>query len=106
MNSKNKLTLYIRWVGMNGIGEMLGLGLTFVIGAIVISGLGDQQNIATILITFLVAVACGSIEATIVGLATMVGDESMVPHDSANCLVVCNPDWSAGCICTGYLPPL
>ena len=69
MNSKNKRTLYLRWVGVNGIGEMLGLGLTFAVGAIVITSLGDQENVITILITFLVAVASGAIEATIVGLA-------------------------------------
>ncbi|OGN96991.1 MAG: hypothetical protein A2Z71_07435 [Chloroflexi bacterium RBG_13_50_21] len=69
MNSKNKRTLYLRWVGANGIGEMLGLGLTLAIGAIVITSLSDQQNSTTILVTFLVAVASGAIEATIVGLA-------------------------------------
>jgi hypothetical protein len=69
MNSKNKRTLYLRWVGANGIGEMLGLGLTLAIGAIVITSLSDQQNSASILVTFLVATACGAIEATIVGLA-------------------------------------
>jgi hypothetical protein len=69
MSSKDKRTLWLRWVGANGIGEMFGLGLTFAVGATVISSLGDQQNVTSILIAFLVAVAIGVIEATIVGLA-------------------------------------
>ncbi len=69
MNSKDKRKLWLRWVGANGIGEMFGLGLTFAVGATVISSLGDQQNVVSILIAFLVAVASGVLEATIVGLA-------------------------------------
>jgi hypothetical protein len=48
---------------------MFGLGLTLAIGAVVITNLGDQQSVAAILISFLVAVASGVIEATLVGLA-------------------------------------
>jgi hypothetical protein len=67
--SNNKRTLWLRWVGANGIGEMFGLGLTFAVGVTIISRLGDQQNVLSILIAFLVAVASGVIEATVVGLA-------------------------------------
>lgn len=69
MNYSNKRMLWKRWVIANGFGEMFGLGLTFAVGALVISSLGDQQSVATILITFLIAVASGAIEATFVGLA-------------------------------------
>ena len=69
MNSTDKRTLYLRWVVANGVGEMFGLGLTFAIGAMVISSLGDQQNVTVILFSFLVAVVSGAIEATIVGLS-------------------------------------
>jgi len=69
MNSNDKRTLWLRWVAANGLGEMFGLGLTFAGGVAVISSLGDQQNVTAILEAFLVAVASGAIEATIIGLA-------------------------------------
>jgi hypothetical protein len=69
MNIRNTRMLWLRWVAANALGEMFGLGLTFAIGAVVISSLGDQQSILVILLTFLVAVASGAIEATLVGLA-------------------------------------
>jgi len=69
MNSIDKRRLWLRWVAANGLGEMFGLGLTFVVGAIVISNLSDQGSVAVILISFMVAVASGAIEATFVGLA-------------------------------------
>jgi hypothetical protein len=69
MNLQDRHTLWLRWVGVNAFGEMFGLGLTFAVGAAVISSLGDQQNVTSILVAFVVAVASGAIEATIVGLA-------------------------------------
>ena len=68
MNSKNGRVLWLRWLAANGLGEMVGLGLTFVVGALVIPRLGDQQSMLAILASFLVAVASGAIEATLVGL--------------------------------------
>jgi magnesium-transporting ATPase (P-type) len=68
MNSIDKRKLWLRWVAANGLGEMFGLGLTFVVGAEVISRLGNQQSSGVILISFSVAVASGVIEATLVGL--------------------------------------
>lgn len=61
--------LWFRWVVANGLGEMVGLGLTFAVGAMVISRLGDLQSVMVILITFFVAVTSGIIEATVVGFA-------------------------------------
>jgi hypothetical protein len=69
MNIKDTRKLWLRWVAANALGEMFGLGLTFAVGAVVISGLGNQQSAVVILLTFLVAVASGAIEATLVGLA-------------------------------------
>lgn len=69
MISNSKRTLWLRWVGANGMGEMLGLGLTFIVGATAISSLGNSQTVTSILIAFLVVVVSGVIEATIVGLA-------------------------------------
>jgi hypothetical protein len=65
----NKNALWFRWVIANALGELFGLGLTFAVGVLVISGFGDQTGIWIILLSFLVAVASGAIEATIVGLA-------------------------------------
>src|SRR4030042_5024074 len=69
MNSKDRRRLWLRWVAVNAIGEMLGLGLTFAVGASVITRLESQQSVTVVLISFLVAVASGAIEATLVGLA-------------------------------------
>jgi hypothetical protein len=69
MNTKSLTTLWLRWVAANGLGEMFGLGLTFAVGVKVISSLGDQQSVRVILMTFLIAVVSGIIEATLVGLA-------------------------------------
>jgi hypothetical protein len=69
MNSMDRRTLWYRWVGANAFGEMLGLGLTFAVGASLISRLDDQGNWVTIMASFLIAVASGAIEATLVGLA-------------------------------------
>src|SRR4030065_2872493 len=69
MNASTRRTLWLRWVAANALGEMFGLGLTLLLGAVVISSLGDQQSVTVIFLTFLVAVASGAIEATLVGLA-------------------------------------
>jgi len=69
LNSKDLRILWWRWVAANALGEMFGLGLTFAVGVGVISSLGDQGNLAAILISFIMAVASGAIEATFVGLA-------------------------------------
>lgn len=67
MNRFDKRTLWLRWVVANGLGEMLGLGLTFAVGAWVIFSLEVQHPSQVILLTFVVAVASGAIEATLVG---------------------------------------
>jgi hypothetical protein len=79
MNSKNKRTLYLRWVGANGIGEMLGLGLTLAIGAIVITSLSDQQNIVHPSCNFSGGNGLWCHRSHNRWIGTMVGDASMVP---------------------------
>lgn len=69
MSYASKRTLWLRWVAANAIGELLGLGATFAVIALVFSRLADQQGSGIILVLFLVAVASGAIEATLVGLA-------------------------------------
>lgn len=60
--------LWLRWVAANALGECFGLGLTFLVIGLVFSRLGDQQSVGFILFVFLVAVASGALEATLVGL--------------------------------------
>ena len=69
MRTKDTRTLWLRWVAANALGEMFGLGLTFAVGAVILTRLENQQGGLAILISFQVAVACGAIEATLVGLA-------------------------------------
>lgn len=69
MNSKASRALWLRWVAANALGEMFGLGLTLAVGGVILSSLGNQQSVLVILISFLVAVASGVIEATLVGLS-------------------------------------
>lgn len=61
--------LWLRWLGANAFGELLGLGLTLAVGALFITRLGSQAGIPFILAAFAVAVASGAIEACVVGLA-------------------------------------
>jgi hypothetical protein len=56
MNSKARRTLWLRWVAAKALGEMFGLGLTFAVGAVILSSLGNQQSVLVILVSFLVAV--------------------------------------------------
>ena len=64
-----KNRLWTRWTLANAFSEMAGLGLTFVITALVFSKLDSQQTITSILLTFFLAVISGAVEATFVGLA-------------------------------------
>jgi hypothetical protein len=65
----NSLSLWLRWVAANAFGELLGLGLTAAVIGLAFSRLGEAQTVAIVLSSFLIAVAGGAIEATIVGLA-------------------------------------
>jgi len=64
-----KQNLWLRWLIANALGEMFGLGLTFVIGAFVISRLSGQTSTSTILASFGIAIVSGAVEATIVGFS-------------------------------------
>jgi hypothetical protein len=48
---------------------MVGLGLTFAITGLFFSSIGEQNSVASILLSFVVAVLSGAVEATFVGLA-------------------------------------
>ncbi|HSK65562.1 MAG TPA: hypothetical protein VK888_01430 [Anaerolineales bacterium] len=61
--------LWARWTLANALSEMLGLGLTFAITGLFITTVGEGSTIGSILLSFMVAVLSGAVEATVVGLA-------------------------------------
>jgi hypothetical protein len=61
--------LWSRWVVANAVGEMLGLGATFGVIALAFSALEGRPGVGSVLLVFLLTVASGAIEATLVGLA-------------------------------------
>lgn len=61
--------LWTRWTLANALSEMLGLGLTFAITGLFITTVGEGSTIGSILLSFMVAVLSGAVEATVVGLA-------------------------------------
>ena len=69
MKSNMLFTLWLRWVGANALGEMFGLGLTFLAAAIGFTKLESLGGLAGILLAFVFAVASGIFEATLVGWA-------------------------------------
>ena len=66
--SRDKNLLWLRWTIANGLAELVGLGATFALIGLLISRI-DTQKITGILLAFGITVACGAIEATLVGLA-------------------------------------
>lgn len=61
--------LWTRWTLANAFGEMIGLGMTFAMIGLFMAGIGEGSTIGGILLSFAVAVASGTVEATVVGLA-------------------------------------
>lgn len=69
MSSQARRALWLRWVSANAFGELFGLGGTLAVGGYLISQLEIQSAIGFVLISFLIAVLSGAIEASVVGLA-------------------------------------
>lgn len=69
MNLPPLRALYPRWIAANAFGELFGLGLTLAAGFTLITRLDLPPGPASVLVAFLIAVASGVIEATVVGLA-------------------------------------
>jgi hypothetical protein len=63
----SSLPLYLRWIGANALGELLGLGATFAIGIGLFSGLADSPHLLPVLLTAVLMAASGIIEGSIVG---------------------------------------
>jgi len=68
-SADSKGVLWLRWVAANAAGEMVGLGATFAAIALLLSGLEAAAGASGVLVSFLVSVAAGAVEATVVGLA-------------------------------------
>lgn len=64
----NFKTLYWRWIAVNVLSELFGLGLTLGVGFAIIASL-DAGGIGGVVLAFAIAVLSGTIEAAIVGLA-------------------------------------
>jgi hypothetical protein len=60
--------LWLHWVAANALGELVGLGATLGLGGYILINLGLPPGAAGILAAFAIAVASGTIEATVVGL--------------------------------------
>jgi hypothetical protein len=69
MQTTDKRTLWLRWVIANAVGELIGLGATFGVIALLFTRLEQQQGVAVVLLAFVGAVASGALEATVIGLA-------------------------------------
>jgi hypothetical protein len=69
MVGRNRWMLWLRWVAANALGEMFGLGATFAVVALAFSGLESLPGVVGVLLSFLLAVVSGAVEATVVGLA-------------------------------------
>jgi hypothetical protein len=65
----NGKSLYRRWIAVNALGEVFGLGATLGIGAWIITSMGAQSTVTGILLAFAVAVLSGVVEATVVGFS-------------------------------------
>jgi len=61
--------LWLRWTAANGVGELLGLGATFALTALVFTRLDTGAGAGAILLSFALAVASGGLEAALVGAA-------------------------------------
>ena len=62
--------MYARWIVANGLGEMLGLGTTFVLGGALAPSLARVSGVADTLGTAVAAIALGVVlEGVVVGWA-------------------------------------
>ena len=62
-------SLWLRWVIANSVAELVGLGAAFSLLALGLSRIGDGPGAGRVSLSFVLAIATGAIEATVVGLA-------------------------------------
>jgi len=65
----SNLALYGQWILANCVGELLGLGATFVIGIGLFSGLADAPGVTASLLSVGLMTATGVLEGAVVGFA-------------------------------------
>lgn len=70
--------LWLRWVFANSMGEMVGLGLTFGLGYLIVAYTGEMVGLWGTLLTFGLMVATSFIEGTVVGFAQYWGMHPLV----------------------------
>jgi len=71
MNDKRGLSLWLRWVLANCLGEAVGLGATFAIGFALFSQMGEPQGVLPAIGMALLMTSSGFLEGTVVGLAQL-----------------------------------
>lgn len=69
MESGHNSRLWVRWVGANALGEMLGLGATFAALGAGMTYLGSIKGFGGIILSYALAIVTGIIEASLVGWA-------------------------------------
>jgi len=65
---RRSLSLWLRWVGANALAEMVGLGATFALDALILARVASSPGIAASLLGIVLVAATGAIEGTVVGL--------------------------------------
>ncbi len=99
----NSNILWLRWIIANALAELVGLGATFTMIGLLSPKIESQQTIG-ILLSLAIAVLCGAIEATVVGLAQWWAMHPWFPQ------IRCSAWWRATLIgalfgyALGYLP--
>jgi hypothetical protein len=96
--------LYYRWIFANAFGELFGLGLTFALGGLLISRMGEEETVRVILLTFAAAVASGVIEAAVVGLAQWWAMHPWFPALSRRLWFLATLAGALAAYVLGYLP--
>jgi hypothetical protein len=70
--------LWLRWVFANSMGEMVGLGLTFGLGYLIVFYLGELTGVWGTLLTFGLMIGTSFIEGAVVGIAQYWGMHPLV----------------------------
>lgn len=74
------LKFYTRWVFANALGELIGLGLTFIVGVSSVLLIGEPQGAMAAIGLGLLMVASGAIEGVVVGGAQWWAMQSALPE--------------------------
>jgi predicted alpha/beta hydrolase len=67
LNTQDKLSLWLKWVGANALAELVGLGATFAIDFLIIARSAGQGMLGS-LVSIVLVTASGAVEGSVVGL--------------------------------------